>query len=178
MQDVRPKRSAEDIVPAVARRIAARMQGLKRDREDDEGSGGSTGLGSLQRRCAADPWKLEALEVGAHLVALGSLNLVHVAEVFNPGIFSNAVAKMNLIVGLVFDINAPQQGRQFDADIPSRREWCKKVVQEQKPMFLIGSPLCTAFSLLLNLNQRNLDPVKYDELVRRCISHLYCTIFR
>ena len=45
-------------------------------------------------------------------------------------------------------------------------------MRERKAMFLIGSPMCTAFSRLQNLNFRRMTPEKVQEIIQYGMNHL------
>ena len=45
-------------------------------------------------------------------------------------------------------------------------------VMEKKPQFLIGSPMCTAFSALQGLNKWRMDPKKWDALMEKGLRHM------
>ena len=69
-------------------------------------------------------------------------------------------------------MNNDEDGNPWDFDKPEQRAKCLKHVMEQKPQFLIGSPMCTAFSALQGLNQWRMDPAKWDALMEKGLRHM------
>ena len=72
-----------------------------------------------------------------------------------------------------------QDGNQWNFDIKEMRTKAEKLLDEQRPTLLIGSPMCTPFSNLQNLNKGKRDPeivTREKEAGRRhlewCV-HLY-----
>jgi hypothetical protein len=52
-----------------------------------------------------------------------------------------------LLPGFAFDLTCEDEnGEAWDFDDVERREEARRRFREQKPMFLIGSPMCTSFS--------------------------------
>ena len=52
----------------------------------------------------------------------------------------------------------PRTGEAWDLSLKSVQERVRKMVRQDKPLFLIGSPPCTAFSTLQNLSEHKRDP--------------------
>ena len=54
----------------------------------------------------------------------------------------------NLAPGLAFDLTVkdPDDGQPWDFSLKSKRDKARRILQESKPILLIGSPMCTAFS--------------------------------
>ena len=71
-----------------------------------------------------------------------------VVEVFSPERVGQACGKFGLIQGTAMDIKS---GYDFDLEIDRARFW--KNIKEEKPMLVIGSPPCTLFSKLQELNK-------------------------
>ena len=105
--------------------------------------------------------------------AMGSLNLLSamfgdaqadVSEVFSPGIFTDRAPTFNLKPGLAMDLRV---GWDFTKESDRRR--AREHVVTAKPLFLVGSPVCTAFSSLQNLNPKT---PQYFEKFREGLQHL------
>ena len=63
----------------------------------------------------------------------------------------------------------PATGRAWDLATPAVQAKVKRMVLEQQPLFVIGSPPCTAFSQLQGLNNSKRDPtVVAQELAAAC----------
>lgn len=91
----------------------------------------------------------ERQSVAKDLAKLGQeLNDIHVAEIFSPPRVTAAAGRMGLTPGLAFDIS---QGWDLDNPANIRRLW--QYVRSERPMLIIGSSECRAFSSLQNLSQ-------------------------
>ncbi len=64
----------------------------------------------------------------------------------------------------------------WDFDVPAKRDKALRKIQQEKPKLLIGSPMCTACSLLQNLSKDkgNIDQKK--QLLTRAIKHVHFCI--
>ena len=56
--------------------------------------------------------------------------------------------------------------------MPAKREKRKRKLLREKPMLLIGSPMCTAFSALQNLLKAKRDPLEMKRMLKHAITHL------
>ena len=54
-----------------------------------------------------------------------------------------------------------------------------RLVKETKPYLLIGSPMCTWFSTMMNVNLRKMPPEKVRKEVKRAIRHMkfVCSLY-
>ena len=61
--------------------------------------------------------------------------------------------------GFALDITATDdEGNQWNSDLPEMRRMAERLLDEQKPTLLIGSPMCTPFSNLQRINDTRRDP--------------------
>ena len=60
----------------------------------------------------------------------------------------------NLAPGSAMDltVNDPDDGQPWDFNLRSKRDKARRILREQKPVLLIGSPMCTHFSTWQYLN--------------------------
>ena len=60
----------------------------------------------------------------------------------------------NLTPGLALDltVNDPDDGMPWDFSLKSKRTKARELLQHSRPVLLIGSPMCTAFSTWQRLN--------------------------
>ncbi len=81
---------------------------------------------------------------------------------------------LGLSPGFALDlaVNDPDNGMPWDFHVPAKCEKAVAKVREEKPKLLIGSSLCTPFSLLQNLlkNKGNIEEKK--RLLARGIKHV------
>ena len=81
----------------------------------------------------------------------------HVSEVWSPPRVNILASQYGLQPGFSYDIQTDDEnGNPWDFDIPAQRAKCIRNIIEQKPAFVIGSPMCTAFSALQGLNRNRM----------------------
>ena len=101
-----------------------------------------------------------------------------VSEVYSPPRIVTVAEAAGLRGGFSLDLTAPDcNGYVWDFSERDCRERARRLMREQKPYLLIGSPPCTAWSNLQNLNRcRPGGSEKVDEQQRRAKVHLlFCT---
>jgi hypothetical protein len=105
-----------------------------------------------------------------------------ITEVYSPERVVEAARRMGLVGGLSLDLTtSDSDGRKWDFTDPEMRRRAIRHVVEDKPLLLIGSPMCTMFSTLQNLNwgkSANRDfamQYKYEEAVKhmKFVASLY-----
>ena len=72
----------------------------------------------------------------------------HIGE-YNPGLFNNNCQKFGLIPGIACDLQLPKpdgSGENWDLSKESDKALCWSWLEKLKPFFIIGSPMCAAFS--------------------------------
>ncbi len=82
---------------------------------------------------------------------------VFVSEIYSPPRITEMIRKSkarHLLPGFALDItvNDPADGRPWDFSLAHKRERARRLVMEQKPYMLIGSPMCTHFCTWQALN--------------------------
>ena len=81
-----------------------------------------------------------------------------ISEVYSPPRVTACTKLMpscEIMPGFALDLTTVDaQGIPWNFDLPERRAVARRLVEEQEPMFLIGSPMCTAFSSWQRLNAR------------------------
>ena len=147
---------------------------IQRDNEDDDMEGISN---VNQPGAAEDDGCLNMLmQLGVekksfqreHKAAMRRL----VSEVYSPPRVTKMLSKMRghpLAPGFAFDITCqdPDDGQPWDFDRKDKREKARRLLRETKPLFLIGSPMCTAWCTWQRINRMKRDPnVVRRELVR------------
>ena len=95
-----------------------------------------------------------------------------VSEIYSPPRVTKMLASLpshECSPGLALDITTtdPYDGLPWDFDLPAKRDRALRLIREQKPLVLIGSPMCTAWSTWQRLNKFKRDAkVVERELVR------------
>merc|ERR1711884_92933 len=98
---------------------------------------------------------------------------MEVAEVYSVPRVTTAAAKMGLKAGWALDLGTTdEQGRPWDFTKVEARNRATRRVIEDRPLVLIGSPPCTDWSTLMNLNWDRMDPERVAERKRLARIHL------
>ena len=102
-----------------------------------------------------------------------------VSEIYSPPRVTAAaklLPELRCIPGFALDLTtADENGRSWDFDIAENRRRAREMVLTQKPMLLIGSPMCTAFSAWQHINRKKRDPsVVSREYVRAMVHIRFC----
>ena len=115
-------------------------------------------------------------EIGAierHLLELGGLRAakVDVSEIFSPGRFAEVASAFDLVPGTAFDLRTG-----WDLATPAGRDECWRTLTSELPEVVVGSPVCSPFSVLQGLN----DPNKQKEALLIGIKHLKfcCAVYQ
>ena len=96
-----------------------------------------------------------------------------ICEVYSPPRVSPIGEKEGLGAGWSLDITiADAQGRPWDFDDAACRARARRLVQETKPLLLIGPPMRRWFSQLQMLNRSRTDPNEFQENFERACRHL------
>ena len=99
-----------------------------------------------------------------------------VSEIYSPPRVTKAtklLPELNVIPGFALDLTtADSDGRLWDFDEKEMRDRALKKVREEKPMLLVGSPMCTAFSTWQRINDLIRDPYVVKNEKARAVQHL------
>ena len=91
-----------------------------------------------------------------------------VSEIYSPPRVTAEIRRgrwKHLAPGVALDLTVvdPLDGQPWNFDSAEKRERARRLLREQKPLLLIGSPMCTAFSTWQALNRFRSDcPEQYD----------------
>ena len=107
-----------------------------------------------------------------------------VTEVYSPPRVTEWAKRLpsyGIVPGLALDITTrDDDGVPWDFDIAERRQTARRLIAEQKPLFLVGSPMCTAFSTWQRLNATRRDPKTVQKEYIKAMVHLefVCQLYR
>ena len=78
-----------------------------------------------------------------------------ITELFSPPRVVKEARRFGIKEGHTFDMTVPDpdDGQAWDMNIPSKRRKAWRIICTTKPTLVIGSPVCTPFSHLQNLNE-------------------------
>ena len=84
--------------------------------------------------------------------------------------------RLGAIPGVSLDLTGTdEQGNPWDFNLRGQREKAENIIDEQQPLLLIGTPMCTAFSNIQYLNKAKRDPeVVRRELAKACVHLNWC----
>ena len=101
-----------------------------------------------------------------------------VSEIYSPPRVTEELRKMrskHLMPGFALDLTVidPDDGRPWDFSGQDKRDKARKLLRSQKPYFLIGSPMCRAFSTWQALNTaRSSNPREIKKAYDEAVEHL------
>ena len=100
-----------------------------------------------------------------------------VSEIYSPPRVTKMLSSMPnhfLVPGFALDLTCtdPVDGLPWDFDKPEKRARARRLFRDQKPLVLIGSPMCTAWSTWQRLNNVRRDPAVVKREVTRARVHL------
>ena len=85
---------------------------------------------------------------------IGLVMKTHVSEVCSPPRITARASQHGLQPGFALDLTTiDDDGMPWDFDNPNKCEKCKRKIRTEKPSMLIGSPMCTIFSIVQGLNR-------------------------
>ena len=90
-------------------------------------------------------------------------------------------ARFGAIAGLVLDLTCCEEDAvRWGSNLQKRRDKAERLIDEQRHLMLIGSPMCTAFSNLQNTNKARRDPEVLRAELGRARVHLQwcCKLYR
>ena len=100
-----------------------------------------------------------------------------VSEIYSPPRVTKLLSSMPnhfLAPGFALDLTCtdPADGLPWDFDNPVKRARARRLFRAQKPLVLIGSPMCTAWSTWQRLNNVKRDPAVVERELVRARVHL------
>ena len=98
------------------------------------------------------------------------------SEIYSPPRVT-AMAKMcpsyGVLPGFALDLTTHDtDGRRWDFDDPEMRERAWDKIKTERPLLIVGSPMCTAFSAWQNINNLKRDAVTVNAEFKRALVHL------
>jgi hypothetical protein len=138
---------------------------------DDEGD---VQMGALQRNnknthCVALYYNTVEQH---HKACIYAVQRELVTEVYSPPRVAQFTNKHNLIPGPSIYIQcADEDGTPWDLSNSSKRNKLIQLVADTKSAIVVGSPMCTMFSSLQNLN-KNKDTPEHQQKLKEAISHI------
>ena len=71
-------------------------------------------------------------------------------------------------------------GQTWDFNVPEKRDRAERLLEAQRPVLLIGTPMCTAFSNIQNLNKGKRDPKAIEAEIEKARMHpkWCCRLYR
>ena len=102
-----------------------------------------------------------------------------VSEIYSPPRVTTAaklLPELRCVPGFALNITTnDENGHPWDFSIEANRRRARERVITQKPMLLVGSPMCTAFSAWQHINNRKRDPtIVSREYVQAMVHMRFC----
>ena len=100
-----------------------------------------------------------------------------ISEVYSPPRVTKLLSSMpscELAPGFALDLTCidPFDGKPWDFNVESKKARALEMVRREKPLFLVGSPMCTAFSTWQRLNAQRCAPERMRARLDEAREHL------
>ena len=141
--------------------------------------------GAASSSAPASSRKRSAEVVSEDLEAMADIMSLHVGpayqmdsqgsicEVYSPPRVVPHAERSGICPGWSLDLTTTNaEGCPWDFSKASCRAEARKLVQEHRPLLLIGSPMCTWFSALQNLKKWRQDTAEWQAGYRRAVEHM------
>jgi hypothetical protein len=103
-----------------------------------------------------------------------------VSEIYSPPRVTAAaklLPSLDCVPGFAMDLTTlDEHGNPWDFDVPEQRRRARHRIEQDKPMLLVGSPMCTAFSAWQRINNRKRDPTIVSREYIRAMIHIRFTM--
>ena len=97
-----------------------------------------------------------------------------ISEIYSPPRVTKRAQEMGMRPGMAFDLTVnDENGVPWDFAKKERREAARERLRKERPWLLVGSPMCTAFSLLQNLNYAKMDPKDVKRKIAEALVHVH-----
>ena len=113
--------------------------------------------------------KLNWLKVVARVPGVVPISRMQVVELYSPKRVNKVAKEKGMTTGLSLDLTT---GWNFDRQ--EDRDLAEKYIREYKPMFVIGSPMCTMFSKMQARNRERNEHRReeYEARLRKAEKHM------
>ena len=105
-----------------------------------------------------------------------------VSELYNPNVFCNRAKYFGLRPGYAFDMTQPREsdGQPWDFRRHDHRRDAYFILRKDRPLLLVGSPVCTAFSQIMALNWDKMAPEERGKMIHEGVEHLkfVCSMYK
>ena len=97
-----------------------------------------------------------------------------VCEVYSPPrVAAQAKSHHGLRQGWSLDLTVnDEDGLPWDFNNPQKRMKAEAMLKRDRPGLLIGSPMCTAFSIIQNMNRAKMGEVRFKDVMDQAMKHL------
>ena len=96
-----------------------------------------------------------------------------IAEIYSPPRIVPHAERKGFAPGWSLDLTTTDEsGMPWDFSRHECREKARRMIRETRPLLLVGSPMCTWFSIIQNLNRGKVDPVVWEKGYKQAVEHL------
>ena len=98
---------------------------------------------------------------------------IDVAEVYSPPRVAQVAREMGFRGGWSLDLTTSESGgRQWDFNQLEMRNRAARLILKDRPLLLIGSPMCTVYSCMNRINHARMSPEEVKESFKYARKHL------
>ena len=106
----------------------------------------------------------------------------HITEVYSPPRVNAMAQECGLIPGFSLDLTTvdPDDGRPWDFNCQDKADKAEELIRTKRPLLLIGSPMCAAFSQLQTMNFARMSEEEVKKIIEYGTRHLEfcCKLYR
>ena len=103
-----------------------------------------------------------------------------VADIYSPPQIIVLLPGYGLYPGVVMDVTTNDEtGSPWDFDDPRQRQRARERLRADKPLVLVGSPMCTVFCRLQSINYAKMHPDRVRAILSKARMHLnfVCSLY-
>ena len=96
-----------------------------------------------------------------------------VSEIYSPPRIAPRAEARGFAPGWSLDLTTSgPDGAPWDFSKHECREKARQLIRKSRPLLLVGSPMCTWFSILQNLNKGKVDPAEWQKGYDQAVEHI------
>ena len=107
-------------------------------------------MNAIMDKSLSESYSSDRLKLANAIIMVGALNKVDMAEIYCPERTTKLCKEYGLSPGVAMDLK-----NGYDSDCAADRNRVREMLDEDEPLLMVGSPPCTCFSMLQELNKHS-----------------------